>query len=112
MPKYVCTKKRAQTNTIPEIGSQKRRSPFQFEVQLPSQASRTSFNAIIEEARRLMTPQGQRKLLLTIDSMFFDQPKHLTVMSNFLSKQLPWLESSGKVSFYMHVAIMYKLVYI
>ena len=89
---------------------------FQFEVQLPSQDSRTSFNALIEEARRLMTPQGQRKLdnyglimsLIDVAKQHVLRPAQASDSHEPLPRQLPWLESSGKVSFYMHVAIMYK----
>ena len=35
---------------------------LQFEIQLPSQESKASFSAVLDEAKRLMTPPGQRKL--------------------------------------------------
>ena len=35
---------------------------FQFEIQLPSQESKANFSAVLDEAKRLMTPPGQRKL--------------------------------------------------
>ena len=89
---------------------------FQFEVQLPSESSRTSFNALIEEAKRLMTPSGHRRLdnyglimsLIDVAKQHALRPAQASDSHEMLPRQLPWLESSGKVSFYVHVAIVYK----
>ena len=82
---------------------------FQFEVQLPSEASKASFNAIMEEAKRLMTPPGQKKLdnyglimsLIDTAKRHVLRPSQASESHEPLPRQLSWLESSGKVLFYV-----------
>ena len=82
---------------------------FQFEVQLPSNQSKARFSAIIEEAKRLMTPPGQRKLdnyrfvmsLIDVAKQHF-QPSSERQESVTLPipRQLSWMESSGELLYF------------
>ena len=74
---------------------------FQFDVQLPSEVSRASFSVVIEEAKRLMTPPGQKKmdnyhLIRSIVDCAKKQTDLTSQSHEPLQRQLSWLESSGK----------------
>ena len=74
---------------------------FQFEIQLPSQESKTNFIAVLDEAKRLMTPPGQRKLdnYCLIDLAKQRLPPLTQALESDLPppRQLSWQESSGEV---------------
>ena len=85
-----------------EAASMKNKGPrFQFEVQLPSEESRAGFSLVIEEAKRLMTPPGRKKVdnYHLIMSLVDCAKKHTDLTSQSHEppqRQLSWLESSGK----------------
>ena len=78
---------------------------FQFEIQLPSQESKASFSAVLDEAKRLMTPPGQRKLdnYRLLMSLIDLAKQRLQPLTQSLESDLPpprqlsWQESSGEV---------------
>ena len=78
---------------------------FQFEIQLPSQESKASFSAVLDEAKRLMTPPGQRKLdnYRLLMSLIDLAKQRLPPLTQALESDLPpprqlsWQESSGEV---------------
>ena len=77
---------------------------FQFEIQLPSQESKASFSTVLDEAKRLMTPPGQRKLdnyhlLMSLIDLAKQRLPPLTqaLESDLPPRQLSWQESSGEV---------------
>ena len=78
---------------------------FQFEIQLPSQESKANFSAVLDEAKRLMTPPGQRKLdnYRLLMSLIDLAKQRLPPLTQALESDLPpprqlsWQESSGEV---------------
>ena len=78
---------------------------FQFEIQLPSQESKANFSAVLDEAKRLMTPPGQRKLdnYRLLVSLIDLAKQRLPPLTQALESNLPphrqlsWQESSGEV---------------
>ena len=77
---------------------------FQFEVQLPSSVSKASFGALLDEAKQLITPPGQRKVdnYVLLTGLIRLAKQHLSASSQTRGeqdqppRQLSWQESSGK----------------
>ena len=81
---------------------------FQFEIQLPSQESKAGYSTVLDGAKRLMTPSGQRKLdnyrlLMSLIDLAKQRLPPLTRPTQALESDLPpprqlsWQESSGEV---------------
>ena len=78
---------------------------FQFEVQLPSNESKASFSALLDDAKKLITPPGQRKvdnygLLTKLISLakqhFLPSSQTLAEQEQLPPTQLSWQDSSGQ----------------
>ena len=78
---------------------------FQFEVQLPSNESKASFSALLDDSKKLITPPGQRKvdnygLLTKLISLakqhFLPSSQTLAEQEQLPPTQLSWQDSSGQ----------------
>ena len=78
---------------------------FQLEVQLPSHESKASFSALLDEAKQLITPPGQRKVdnygLLTrliglVKQHYSPSSQTLSEQEQLPPRQLSWQDNSGQ----------------
>ena len=73
-------------------------------MQLPSNMSKATFGALIDEAKQLITPPGQRKVdnyrfltsLISLAKQHLPRSSHTRSEHDQTPRQLSWQDSSGQ----------------